>query len=100
MTHKEIQEKKGARDVLDAIRDKGVYVGGVVGTSMLPMLRQGKDKPFRVLYHCKLRHRHFNQKKCADYQCRNKFPRESRQKKQLKRQHKICVVRVFQKQRA
>ena len=44
MTDKEIQEKKGAREVLDAIRDKGVYVGGVVGTSMLPMLRQGKDK--------------------------------------------------------
>ena len=44
MTDKEIQEKKGAREVLDAIRDKGVYVGGVVGTSMLPMLRQGKDR--------------------------------------------------------
>lgn len=44
MTDKEIQEKKGAREVLAAIRDKGVYVGGVVGTSMLPMLRQGKDK--------------------------------------------------------
>lgn len=34
----------GAKEVSDAIRTKGIYVGGVVGTSMLPMLRQGIDK--------------------------------------------------------
>ncbi len=37
-------DAEGAKEVSDAIREKGIYVGGVVGTSMLPMLRQGRDR--------------------------------------------------------